>query len=158
MVSHPLAQFSCIDRTLENDDRKVEEVSDVDVTPTENPIANSELHGDHDSHNTASSENEQVHVPLPHPLSIETIASTLDISYQLADSYRTPAKTTQSSDVPVGPIFVYRVSTSIAVGLLLNLNNVIALAGTSIMGSILSFAITNYFVESLSIVRLLMAA
>lgn len=36
----------------------VEEVSNKDATPMLAAIANSELHGDYDSHNIASSENE----------------------------------------------------------------------------------------------------
>lgn len=96
-------------------------------------IANSELHGDCDSHNTASSENEQVHVPLPDLMGHETTASTPDISHQLADSYKTPVKSTQSSGVQpsrlVGLIFFLHVCTSIAVGALLNLGTTAKVAG-----------------------------
>lgn len=104
----------------------VEEVSNKDATPMLAAIANSELHGDYDSHNIASSENEQVHVPLPDPMSHETIASTPDISHRLADSYKTPAKGTQSSGVQpsglVGLIFFLEVCTLITVVALLSLS------------------------------------
>jgi hypothetical protein len=133
-----------------------------DGTPTPAAIANSEPHGDHDSHNTASSENEQVHEPLPDLLGLETIASTPDISHQLADSYRTPAKSTQSSRVqppgPVGLIFLYHVLSSIAVGVLLNLNTAVVLVGPFIMLAILYVVVAAYVVEVMSAVKILMAA
>jgi len=162
MASYSLARLSCTDSALENDGRDVEEVSNKDATPTPAAIANAELHGDHDSHNTAFSDNEQAHVPLPDPLELETIASTPDVSRQLAESYRTPAKGTQSSGVQpsglvVGVTFSYHVLISIAVGILLNLNTVAVLAGPLIMGTIL-YARVPALAEVVSAVRMLLAA
>jgi hypothetical protein len=101
-------------------------------------------------------------VPLPDLLGLETIASTPDISHQLADSYRTLAKSTQSSGVRpsglVGLIFLYHVLTSIAVGVLLNLNTAAVLAGPPIMLVILYAVLCAYFAEVVSAVGILMVA
>jgi hypothetical protein len=101
-------------------------------------------------------------VPLPDLSGLKTIASTPDISHQLADSYKTPAKSTQSSGVQpfglVGLIFLYHVLTSITVGVLLNLNTAAVLAGPLIMLVILYVVVAAYVVEVMSVVKILMAA
>lgn len=65
-------------------------------------------------------------MPLPDPMGHKTIASTPDISHRLADSYKTPAKGTQSSGVQpsglVGLIFFLEVCTLITVVALLSLS------------------------------------
>jgi hypothetical protein len=90
------------------------------------------------------------------------MASTPDISDQLAGSCRTPAKSTQTSGVqlsgPVGPIFSYHVCISIAVGVLLNLGTAAVITGPLIMALIQCFIFADYVSDTFSAVRIIMAA
>lgn len=81
----------------------------------------------------APNKSTQVHVVLPEPWGLETIASIPDISHQLTNSDETPAKSTQRNGIQpsglLGLIFFLHIGTSTADIVMFNFTTTAEFAG-----------------------------